>query len=155
MYDDFLKLYESRIKDTPMPFKKFLWHEKRKNFQGKFMNTDFFIRYVKDWDEIKEEYGDIIYKNQGSIKIKAIIKDDSEAIFTPCSYKISNVEFIDKHLNPQIKYVSSFRGRFCEQVKIGEKIIAQGKLEKVTNSKEEYYRLLVGNKKEDFLITTN
>ena len=49
--------------------------------------------------------------------------------------------------------VVSFRGRFCEQARKGEKIVAQGKIEQVT--KEDgttYYRLLIGNEPTDYLI---
>jgi predicted nucleotidyltransferase len=138
-----------------MPFNKFLWHERRKGFQGRFMNRDFFIRYIKDWDEINEKYGDYLYEKKGYTKIKAKITDDSESIYTPCAYKVSNVEFLQGGNRSLLKEIVSFRGRFCEQAKTGETVIAQGEIEKVKNSNEIYYRIILGRTKRDFMIVSN
>jgi predicted nucleotidyltransferase len=48
----------------------------------------------------------------------------------------------------------SFRGRFCEQAKIGEEIMAQGKVEHVSDKRNssEYYRLILGNKPKDYMV---
>jgi predicted nucleotidyltransferase len=111
------------------------------------------MRFVKDWNEIKAEYGAIRYKNVGYAKIKAVAEDDSEAIFTPCSYKIKNVETIEGVRFP-IEEIASFRGRFCEQARTGEAVIAQGKVERVMDNwqNREYFRLLLGNKPSDYMI---
>jgi len=146
-------LFDFRSKDTITSFEDFLRTEKRKISQGKFMNRDYFIRFVKDWTEINEEYGDIQYENVGYAKIKATIVDDSEAIFTPCNYKINNVKVLMGVNNQPLKEIVSFRGRFCEQAKNGETVIAQGKVEKVRRmDTNEYYRILLGNNPTDFMI---
>ena len=44
-------LFDFRSKDTHMSFEDFELVENRKAFQGKFMGTDYFIRFVKDWNE--------------------------------------------------------------------------------------------------------
>ena len=72
-----------------MSFEDFETVENRKAFQGMFMGTDYFIRFVKDWNETSEQYGDVCYKNSGYAKITANITDSSDALFTPCSYKLS------------------------------------------------------------------
>ena len=146
-------LFDFRSKDTIVPFEDFVRTESRKVLQGKFLGRDYFVRCVKDWDEIKEEYGANRYISRGYAKIKAKIADDSEAIFTPCRYKIENVRVLDGvHIEP-IEEIASFRGRFCEQAKNGERIIAQGKIEQVKGGrKREYCRLLIGNKSSDFMI---
>ncbi|MGC9345680.1 MAG: hypothetical protein ACP5ER_02660, partial [Candidatus Bathyarchaeales archaeon] len=82
------------------------------------------------------------------------VVDDSESIFTPCVYKISDVRVLEgKKLEP-IKEIASFRGRFCEQARIGEVVIAQGKVERVIDDRQnrEYFRLLLGNKPSDYMI---
>ena len=58
-----------------------------------------------------------------------------------------------KHVAP-IKEIVSFRGRFCEQARNGETVIAQGKIEKVSvkRDKDEYYRLLLGGKPSDTMV---
>jgi uncharacterized protein len=149
-------LFEFRSKDTIMSFEEFEMVESRKAFQGKFSGVDYFVRFVKDWDEVKEEYGDFLYQNCGYAKIKATIIDDSEAIFTPCSYLVENVEVL---LGPQIAPISrivSFRGRFCEQAQVGEIVVAQGKLERAINqkSRQEYFRVLLGNTPSDYMAVT-
>jgi hypothetical protein len=147
-------LFDFRSKDTASDFESFLRTESRKVMQGKFMQTDYFIRFVKNSDEIDEHYGDIQYKNNGIAEIKATIVDDSEAIFTPCTYKIDNVHVLKGSQGGQIAEIASFRGRFCEQAKVGETIIASGKVERVTDKRHgcEYFRLLLGNKPSDFMV---
>jgi len=147
-------LYNFRSKDTQMSFRDFELVESRKAFQGMFEGTDYFVRFVKDWPEIGEHYGDVCYKNSGYLKIKAEVADAEDAQFTPCSYKLKNVEVLEgPKLFPVCKVVS-FRGRFCMQAKVGEVVEAQGKAELVTNQKgkEKYYRLILGNKPADYMV---
>jgi len=151
--EDLKVLFAFRSKDTVMSFEDFVRVESRKVLQGKFRNRDYFIRFVKDWNEIDEKYGEIQYKNVGYARVKAIVEDDSEAIFTPCAYKIKDLEILDGVHFP-IEEIVSFRGRFCEQARNNEAIIAQGKVEKVSSDKlkREYFRLLLGNKPSDYMI---
>ena len=146
-------LFDFRSKDTVTSFEDFVRTDSRKVLQGKFMGRDYFVRFVKDWNEVKEQYGTILYKPEGYAKIKARVVDDSEAIFTPCSYRIDNVEVLDGvHVKP-IEEIVSFRGRFCEQARSGEVVIAQGKVERLQIEEDrERFRLLLGNKVSDHMI---
>jgi hypothetical protein len=148
------KLFSFRSKDTAMTFEDFVRTESKKVLQGKFVKTDYFVRFVKDWNEIDEKYGDIQYKNVGYARIKATVIDDAEAIFTPCAYRVANVTPVEGPRHKTVKEIVSFRGRFCEQAKAGEDVIAQGKIERVTDTRDgsEYFRLLVGNNYEDFIV---
>jgi predicted nucleotidyltransferase len=122
------------------------------------MGTDYFVRFVKDWNELKERYGDIQYKNSGHAKIRATIADDSESIFTPCKYRLEKTAIIDGPRLPQITEIASFRGRFCEiPATIDGKpttIEARGKIEQVSDTRkgQQHYRLLVGNNKCDYMV---
>lgn len=151
---ELLELFDFRSKDTKMSFEDFEKVENRKAFQGKYMQTDYFVRFVKNWDENTEQYGDILYKNCGYAKILATIIDDADSLFTPCTYQINNVKVLEGPKLAPIKEVVSFRGRFCEHAKNGEVIEAQGKIELVNNKKtsSEHYRLMLGNKPEDYMI---
>lgn len=151
------QLFEFRSKDTFMRFEDFVKVESRKISQGKFMDRNYFIRFVKNLTEIDEKYGAVSYKNCGCAKIEATVVDDAESIFTPCTYKIENVKVVEGPKLQPIKEVASFRGRFCEQARKGETVIAQGKLERVTDRRRdfEYFRLLLGNKPTDFMILKN
>jgi len=147
------KLFDFRSKDTVTSFEDFVRTDSRKVSQGKFMRRDYFIRFVKDWNEVKGQYGTILYKPEGYAKIKAKVADDSEAIFTPCCYKIDNVEILEGLRVEPIEEIVSFRGRFCEQAKSGEVVVAQGKVERLQGEGcREHFRLLLGNKVSDHMI---
>ena len=152
--EELQKLFKFRVKDTKMAFKDFVRTESRKVLQGKFKGRDYFMRFIKDWREIREEYGTIQYRNVGYARIKAEIEDDSEAIFTPCSYKLKNVETLDGTSIYSIEEIASFRGRFCEQARTSEMVIAQGKVERVTDNRQnlEHFRLLLGNQPSDYMV---
>jgi predicted nucleotidyltransferase len=147
------ELFDFRSKDTITSFEDFVRTDSRKVSHGKFMGKHFFIRFVKDLNEISEQYGSIIYKPEGRARIKATITDDSEAIFTPCSYKLANVKILEGTKVEHIEEIVSFRGRFCEQARSGEAVIAEGKLERVQQEgKHEHFRLLLGSKPSDHMI---
>jgi predicted nucleotidyltransferase len=147
-------LFDFRSKDTIMSFGDFARVEKRKEFQGMYKGTDYFIRFVKDWSQISQQYGDICYKNAGYAKIIATITDDHEALFTPCTYKIENVTVEEGAKLEPIREIVSFRGRFCEQARKGEAVTAQGKVEHVIDKRKEqaYYRIILGNKPSDYMV---
>ena len=147
-------LFDFRSKDTIMSFEDFARVERRKAFQGMFDRTDYFIRFVKDWSQINEQYGDACYKNCGYAKIAATVADDSEALFTPCTYTIENVKVLEGPRLEPIREIASFRGRFCEQARKGEAVTAQGKIERVTDKRQyyEYYRGILGNKPADYMV---
>jgi len=151
--DGLKELFDFRSKDTLTSFEDFVRTDSRKVSHGKFMGKHFFIRFVKDLNEISEQYGSIIYKPEGRARIKATITDDSEAVFTPCSYKLANVEILEGTKVEPIEEIVSFRGRFCEQARSGEAVIAEGKLERVQQEgKHDHFRLLVGSKPSDHMI---
>jgi len=151
---DLIRLYEFRSKDTRMPFDKFCGVERRKASQGKFLGRDFFVRFILDWDEVGEKYGDRIYRSAGYARIKARIYDDSDSIFTPCVYRVSEVKVIKGECNPNLLMeIVSFRGRFSCQAKENEEIIAQGKVEMVIEQNgEEYCRMVLGANPSDFMV---
>lgn len=151
---DLKALFGFRSKDTIMSYENFVRTESRKVMQGKFSERDYFIRFVKDWSEISEMYGDVRYVNVGYARVKATVVDDSESIFTPCIYKVSDVQVREGPQMRSIEEIASFRGRFCEQARKGEVVVAQGKVERVTDTREnrEYFRLLLGNKPSDYMV---
>jgi len=151
-------LFDFRSKDTQMSFEDFEKVESRKAFQGKFMGTDYFIRFVKDWNEISEQYSDVCYKNSGYVKITANVADATDSLFTPCTYKLRDVAVIEGPKLLPITEVVSFRGRFCEQLPTNLRepptIEAQGKVELVTDSKTgaNHYRVIIGGKPTDYMV---
>lgn len=147
------ELFDFRSKDTKMTFEDFVRTDLRKISHGKFLGKHFFIRFVKDSNEINEQYGDIIYYPEGNSRILATIVNDKEALFTPCTYAINNVKVIQGTKVESIDEIVSFRGRFCEQARIGERVVAEGKIERVQQQgKDDHYRLLLGSKPSDHMI---
>lgn len=155
--EELKKLYKFRYSDTHMRYEDFERVERRKVTQGLYMDRDFFIRFVKNFNEERESYGSIIYKNCGRILVKAEIADSSDSIFTPCRYGIENVEVIKGRKVEPITEIVSFRGRFCDQAREGELIVAQGKLERVKKAgeKEYHYRVLLGGSPEDYMVVVD
>jgi len=155
--DELRALFDFRSKDTKMNFEDFLRVEERKAFQGKFDGVDYFVRFVKDWNETDETYGDLCYRNSGYGKITATIADDEEALFTPCTYKLENVKVIEGPQREPITEVVSFRGRFCQQAQKGEAVVVQGKVEYVKDTRNcnEHYRLIIGGNPSDYMTLSN
>jgi len=151
---DMRVLFDFRSKDTAIGFEDFVRSESRKVMEGKFIGTDYFVRFVKDWNENDENYGDVQYKNIGNAKVEATVVDDSESTFTPCIYKIENVKPLEGSTIERIEEITSFRGRFCEQARKGETVVAQGKIERVNNRRQnnEHFRLLVGGRHSDYIV---
>jgi predicted nucleotidyltransferase len=146
-------LFDFRSKDTTMRFEDFVRTESRKVLQGKFHGRDYFIRCVREWDEVEETYGSVRYESAGEATVKATISDDSQMIFTPCVYPIKDVKMLNGKRAEPLREIASFRGRFCEQARNGERIVAHGKVERVQRPNDnEYYRLLLGNRPSDYMV---
>lgn len=156
--EEFQTLFDFRSKDTQMSFENFTLVESRKAFQGMFMKTEYFIRFVKEWNETNEQYGDLCYKNSGYAKITANIADASDSLFTPCTYKLKDVVVVEGPKLSPITEIVSFRGRFCEELPTNLRepptVEAQGKVEFVTDNRtgETHYRIIIGNKPTDYMV---
>jgi len=146
-------LFDFRSKDTNVSFEDFVRTESRKVLQGNFRQRDYFIRCIKEENEIDETYGSTIYEPAGEAKIKATIIDNSEMIYTPCRYDIQTNKVLEGTKVQHLTEIVSFRGRFCEQARIGEEVVSRGKVERVkrVDEKSHHFRLLLGNKPSDFL----
>lgn len=148
------ELFEFRSKDTRMSFDDFEQVEARKAFQGKYQGIDYFIRFVKEWNEVNEQYGDICYETKGYATVSGTVADASESLFTPCTYLLENVRILEGKKIETISEIASFRGRFCKQAERGELVTAKGKVELVNDKKRNtsYHRIIIGNRPEDYLV---
>lgn len=151
-YDDenALRIAQFRWGKTNLPLEKLAKIEKKKVLHGMFEDRDFFIRLVKDREDISSDYEDFSYSNKGSMEIRGIVSDDENSIFTPNCYNIKNCRTLGSK-NQDVKKIESYRGRFTEQARKGEKIQASGKVEEVFHNDRKYYRLLLESPK-DYLI---
>lgn len=149
------KLFEFRSSETPMSYDVFVKQERRKVIQGVYRGYTYFIRFVKDLHEIGETYGERRSRGLGRAKVRAVVTDDSESLFTPCTYKVRCLEVVSGSVNSSLlKEVTSFRGRFSEQAVKGEVIEVEGRLEEVNFKGLRYQRIVVGAS-GDYMVALN
>lgn len=157
-YEEFKDHYQWRAGGSGIAFEDFLKSERRKLHQGKFRGVEFFIRYIKSPEDWKGDYNDYKYKNFGRIRCKVKITDARDSIFTPCEYTIEPLEILDlsrkepHNLKKNLRYINSFRGRFCEHAKENEIVLVHGKLEKVFFKEEQYFRILLTDQIKDSMV---
>jgi len=138
-------LFDFRATETPMDYEVFVEQEKRKVIQGLYKGYVYFIRFLKDLDEVGEAYGERRCRRLGVAEVRARVIDDSESLFTPCNYKVECLEVSEGEVDARaLREVTSFRGRFAEQAFEGEVIDVRGILEEVRFRGERYQRIVVG-----------
>lgn len=121
--------------------------ESGKLLQGIFDGHEFFIRLVRTPEEVEFSYNDLSYENFGTRVLACNILDDSQAIFTPCEYKVECQEI------PDLVNLVSFRGRYTEHVHAGMCVKAGGILERVTHRDgRNWLQLVLGESDIDYLL---
>jgi predicted nucleotidyltransferase len=147
------ELYAQRAVDTKMDYLQFKNLEKEKVNQGRFRERAWFVRFVKDPEEARNTYGKLRYMPLGRMNIQAFITDDRDAIFTPCRYALSEACSVEGERKEDLNEIVSFRGRFCEQARVGDRIMAAGTLERIQDCQGvTRHRLLLGNSPEDTMV---
>ncbi len=142
--EDSLRMARFRWEKTEIPTKIFSKIEKKKVLHGLFKNTDYFFRLVKN---NKENIENRSFTKQGKRTMIGKIKKDDDAIFTPNHYTL------EKN-STEVEKLTSYRGRFTEQAKEGDKIVAKGRLEEVNTKNGKFKRLLLG-KPDEYLLPLN
>ncbi|MBU7015952.1 MAG: hypothetical protein HXS44_00470 [Theionarchaea archaeon] len=116
--------------------------EQKKVMHGLFQGKEYFFRFLKGESV---PYGDVQYIPIHKAVLRAVVKDDTDSIFTPSCYRVTESS-IDG-----VNTIVSLRGRFCEQVKKGDTITARGTIEKVVSNHDEYFQMMLGDK-GDYLV---
>ncbi|MDR3290546.1 MAG: DNA polymerase subunit beta [Methanobrevibacter sp.] len=146
--DDFWdRLYEKRIKDSSLTKEDFSFYESRKNNRGVVDGTLFDILLTRDWSEIHGKWNDTKYEKIGDGKIEARIKNDMLSFDNPAVYEIDDLKIL-KGEDINITEIASFTHTYAGQAINGEEIIAQGKIEKISENRKYRYRLVVGTTRE-------
>lgn len=143
------KLYQKRIKDSSLSYDEFKWYESRKNNRGVIDGVLFDILATRDWDEIKGKYGETTFQPLGTIKLECTISNALATYDNPAIYEIEDIIILEGPDVP-INELASFTHTYAGQAREGERVIAQGKLEKMNNetSGKTKYRLVVGTTRE-------
>jgi predicted nucleotidyltransferase len=108
------------------------------------LGRDFKVEFepIRNWTEIKEQYDSAQrIKWIGWIRAIAEVTDDTDSFFMPSIYKIDVKRVLRGKNAGSIEQVASFVEEFRGQAEAGEKIIVEGNLEKVTDSKGEHYQV--------------
>lgn len=147
-YDDssVMKVVSSRWGDTGIELKRFVGSEKRKLLHGYFGGTEYFIRLVRIPDK-----AEISSKPVGTVKGEATISDDRESIFTPCRYELKEVRIVEPADVRGVTELVSYRGKFTEQARKGNRVEFRGTLEEALYSSGTKFRIVLGGK-GDYLL---
>jgi predicted nucleotidyltransferase len=151
--EELATLHAAHRTDTPLSFANFARLQNRKTNEGRFRGRQCFIRFVKRPTEVEERYGDRSFETLGSAAIRARVTDARDAIFTPCRYRVEDVTLLEGPSVANLQEIVSFRGRFSDQARVGEWVIARGAVERVVSQTDPaYHRLVVGGQSGDYML---
>lgn len=97
---------------------------------------------VRSDAEIRERYGDHTYRDAGDCRLRAVVRDATEAIYLPAHYAIGDVAILE---GPQveIQQICCHEGLFGQVADEGQVIEARGKLEQMDGGAR--HRLVIGS----------
>jgi predicted nucleotidyltransferase len=118
--------------------------EKRKVLHGLVLGTDYFVRLLRDEASLPS-------KPMGSVTLKARVSDSSGSIYTPCTYMIDEVEVLSEPVPGEVSELMSYRGKFTEQARSGDRVKVRGALEEVQGPDGTRFRVVLGGR-EDYML---
>ena len=112
-------------------------------------------------EEVKTHYGDARFSSIGPVHFRCVISDDTEAIFRPATYKITNYQPLDAEselmLDKIPDRVVSNIGCYRNVARQGSGIKVAGQLERVEEIKTGaiHYQVVVGTatSEEEYIWT--
>lgn len=136
-----------KAKEYPMSVDDALKLYERKWNLGFFEDRWVSIHPVKTEKDVTEKYGDKTYRPAGQVKIEATVKDNTDSLFLPATYRVEDVTFLDGKQLGEVTEVVSYEGLYDSLAENGERIQVKGKMENVTSTKTNdcNYRILVGS----------
>ncbi len=124
--------------------------EAARKFQGRYQGKIFMYNATKQFDQVKEKYGAYRYVPLDPVRFQATVCNDTETMYRPATYKITNYKPIDDQSELDldqipIQVVSNI-GLYRNVARAGSDIKVAGKLERVesTSSNEVFYQVVVG-----------
>ena len=124
--------------------------EAARKFVGKYQNKIWMYNATKKPEEIKMQYGDYTFAPLAPIRFTATVCDDTETMYRPAIYKISNYQPQDAQSELELEQiptlVTSNIGCYRNVARAGQQIKVAGTLEKATSTKEgtSFYQVVVG-----------
>jgi predicted nucleotidyltransferase len=150
--DELAILHQTHRPETPPSFADFARAQRRKVNEGRFRGRSVFVRCVKELDEYGECYGDRRYRPLGPVTGQGVVSEDRDAMFTPCRYELEEVTILAGAQVADLDAIVSYRGRFSDQARVGERVEMRGTLEEVVHRDGFcHYQVVVGGRAGDYL----
>ncbi len=151
--EELAAIHAMHREDTPLSAADFARLQAGKVNEGRFAGRPYFVRFVKLPGEAPERYGDPRFAPAGRALVEARVVDDRDALFTPCRYGIGEPRFLEGPRMADLGEVVSFRGRFADQARTGQRVRACGALERVVwRGRPDTTRLVIGGRPGDYLL---
>jgi predicted nucleotidyltransferase len=100
------------------------------------------IHAIRRDDEIREQYGDRIYRRLGAARLTATLSDVSESCFLPAIYRVVGVTVLEGDpAAAGVGEIVSYEGLYCDVADAGATVQAYGRLETVNGVPS---RLVIG-----------
>lgn len=132
----------SRSRRFPLSFGELMGISERRWNYGIYRGTYFSVHPVRTDGEIKERYGDRVYRRRGVTAGTAEITDSRESIYLPALYHVDNVE-MEAAAQAEVERIVSYEGLFCGIFEEGEQVEFRGTLEEVS-ADGDHYRVVIG-----------
>lgn len=124
--------------------------EAARKFVGKYKGKIWMYNATKKPEEIKSKFGEYTYTPLAPVRFWATICDDTETMYRPAIYKITNYKPMDPQSELQLEQVpsqvTSNIGCYRNVARTGQQIKVAGTLEKATSTKDGnvFYQVVVG-----------
>jgi len=121
-----------------------------RKFQGRYKGKIFMYNATRKPEEVKTRYGMFRFSSIDPVRFQCTVSDDTEAIFRPATYKITNYKPLDAQselpLDKIPNHVVSNIGCYRNVARQGSEIKVAGQLERVEAIKTGavYYQVVVG-----------
>jgi predicted nucleotidyltransferase len=121
-----------------------------RKFQGRYNKKIFMFNATRKPEEVKTKYGTHRFSSIDPVRFQCTVSDDSETMFRPATYKISNYKPLDSASELPIdkipdRIVSNI-GCYRNVARKDSEVKVSGKLERVEEIKtgDVYYQVVVG-----------
>jgi predicted nucleotidyltransferase len=132
-----------------------------RKFQGRYQGKIFMYNATRKPEEVKTRYGMFRFSSIDPVRFQCTVSDDTEAIFRPATYKITNYKPLDAQselpLDKIPDRVVSNIGCYRNVARQGSEIKVAGQLERVESIKTGavHYQVVVGTatSEEEYIWT--
>lgn len=146
-YDEWESFYKKRNRHMIHEKNIYIENMDKKRSEGFFSNTLFVIFAVENEEESWFTWGKEKYTRTGSATFKASIVNEKDSVVRPGCYAIKDSTFIagdEECKDIPITKIVFFSRDYCMLAYSGEEVEVSGVIEKVEDSTNSYYRIVVG-----------